>query len=169
MKTQPTNTKINGHGYKKGRVWNLAHLLPKRRLALISTAPDITAQPSPSAVSPVPDEKPQCSNPPNPQPQMRDPESAVPSPLRELSASAVNNGKPEPPDSTVQQFNGLTPASTTRVGKIARLPEDIREQVNHMLRHNRKYSEISEQLAKLGYPGISQSNICNWKHAGFVD
>ena len=35
MKTQLTKTKINGHGYKKGRVWNLAHLLPKRRLALL--------------------------------------------------------------------------------------------------------------------------------------
>src|SRR5437773_1538203 len=113
MKTQLTNTKINGHGYKKGRTWNLAHLLPKRRLALLSPAPAATAQPSPSAPSPVPEEKPQCSNPPNPQPEMRDPESAVPSPLRELSASAVDPAKPEPPGSTVQPFNGSTPDSTT--------------------------------------------------------
>src|SRR5207248_4808218 len=43
MKPQLTKTKINGHGYKKGRTWNLAHLLPKRRFAPI---PQSSASPN---------------------------------------------------------------------------------------------------------------------------
>ena len=176
--------KLNGHGYKKGRTWNLAHLLPRRRLALLPDAPT-SNNATPTEIStpqvsstPANDVKPQISASSAPEPHASTtqqvntstpPEPAEPAPLPAASGSALDAIKPESPASAVQQFNGSTPDSPTRVGKIARLPEDIREDVNHMLRHNRTYSKISEELAKLGYPGISPGNICNWKHGGFID
>jgi len=57
----------------------------------------------------------------------------------------------------------------TRTGKIARLPLEIREEVNEMLRSGYKYNDIRDKLDQLGHPGMNASNISAWKHGGYVD
>jgi len=174
MKTQLTNTKISGHGYKKGRVWNLAHLLPKR-LALISPAPAATAQPSSSAPNPVPSQKPDFSNPPNPRFEIRNPQSLpASSALPEANGSApVNAELPSaaPRKSTLNLEPGTLNGGShrTRTGKIARLPSDIREIVNGMLRGGFRYDDIVAHLNDLGHSGITARNISFWKHHGYID
>ena len=59
--------------------------------------------------------------------------------------------------------------SHTRVGKVARLPFEIREFINESLRAGYTYRMIAEDLEKSGYPGISDRNISTWKLGGYVD
>ena len=56
-----------------------------------------------------------------------------------------------------------------RIGKIARLPADIREQVNEMLNDGLEYNRIIDWLNQQGFPGIAPKNISNWKEGGFQD
>jgi len=76
---------------------------------------------------------------------------------------------PSEPSPLCPQSESLTPPLKTRVGKIARLPIEIREHVNELLRAGRTYNQVVAALTKLGFPGISERNICNWKHGGYVD
>jgi hypothetical protein len=57
----------------------------------------------------------------------------------------------------------------TRTGKIARLPLEVREEINEMLRSGYKYTAIRDKLDQLGHPGMNASNISAWKHGGYVD
>ena len=59
--------------------------------------------------------------------------------------------------------------SHTRNGKIARLPLEIREQVNQVLRSGLTYAHILSKLAELGHPGISINSISTWKHGGYIE
>ena len=60
-------------------------------------------------------------------------------------------------------------ALPSRNGKIARLPLEIREYVNELLRSNHTYAHISDELAKAGHPNLSAANISHWKHGGYID
>jgi hypothetical protein len=182
---QMKHIKINGHGCRKGRVWNMASFLTRRQrlaLALKSASPDAATDSPAPAPNPTPT---QPETPPgvcdlgapgvNPTPQ---PEP-VPSPLCDLHASAVNpSPQPETPslcDLSAFAVNlNPTPRRETlpgppRNGKIAHLPEDIRDKVNQMLRSGQPYSDICQTLATLGHPGINGPNISHWKYGGFVD
>jgi len=56
-----------------------------------------------------------------------------------------------------------------RTGKVARLPKDIRDQVNSRLRDGQTYTAIGTWLSDLGYADVSESNLSNWKEGGFRD
>ena len=56
-----------------------------------------------------------------------------------------------------------------RHGKIARLPEPVREAVNRMLNDGISYSQIVHHLAGSGYPGFSVHSISRWKRGGYED
>ena len=56
-----------------------------------------------------------------------------------------------------------------RTGKIARLPEEIREQVNEYLSQGWEYSRIIEWLTQQGHPGINLPNLTKWKQGGYED
>jgi len=49
-----------------------------------------------------------------------------------------------------------------RRGKIAHLPKEIRDEVNHMIENNARSSAIISFLAGKGYPGINKVNITHW-------
>jgi hypothetical protein len=56
-----------------------------------------------------------------------------------------------------------------RIGKIARLPADIREQVNEMLHDGLEYNRIIDWLNEQGHPGVAPKNLTNWKDGGYED
>ena len=55
----------------------------------------------------------------------------------------------------------------SRKGKVARLPTEIRDQVNLRLRDNVAYPQIVEFLTENGFPGFNEMNISNWRHGGY--
>ena len=59
--------------------------------------------------------------------------------------------------------------SRTRVGKIARLPAETREQVNRMLYDGRTGQQIMSFLDTHGTTDISDSNITQWRQGGYQD
>src|SRR5258706_305730 len=59
--------------------------------------------------------------------------------------------------------------STTRKGKVARLPVSIREIVNRMLENGSRFQDIIARLDDLGYPGFQPPNISRWKSGGYLD
>jgi len=68
----------------------------------------------------------------------------------------------------------------TRRGKIARLPQPIREQINHRLENGQEGKQIAEWLNTLpevislleaefdGQP-VSEANLSNWRLGGYLD
>ena len=56
-----------------------------------------------------------------------------------------------------------------RNGKIARLPNDVREVVNQMIRDGAEYSEIVEELRVLGHEDIRPRNVSRWYQGGYQD
>ena len=56
-----------------------------------------------------------------------------------------------------------------RNGKIARLPDAIRDQVNQMIHDGLPYDNISAWLADQGHPGICKMNLSRWAHGGYRD
>lgn len=56
-----------------------------------------------------------------------------------------------------------------RIGKIARLPANIREEVNEMLYDGLEYNRIIDWLNEQGHPGIAPKNLTNWKEGGYED
>jgi hypothetical protein len=56
-----------------------------------------------------------------------------------------------------------------RTGKVARLPADVREEINRMLDDGKPYRQIIDSLAGRGHPGINAMNLSNWKAGGFQD
>jgi len=85
----------------------------------------------------------------------------------ELRAASVNSNPPAQP--ATSNPTRETSSFRTRTGKIARLPLDLREEVNEMLRRGQTYQEIALKLAEHGIGDINASNISNWKHGGYVD
>ena len=58
-----------------------------------------------------------------------------------------------------------TPGKRTRHGKIARLPKDLRDMVNRLLRNNIPYSRIVRALKQYDIL-VTERNISNWKVLG---
>ena len=56
-----------------------------------------------------------------------------------------------------------------RTGKIARLPFDLRTEVNVMLRDNVPYADIIAFLGTKGVAGLFEQNLTNWKDGGHQD
>jgi hypothetical protein len=56
-----------------------------------------------------------------------------------------------------------------RNGKIARLPEEVREMINQNLRAGQSYPAILEQLQALGHPGFKLNNLSGWFQGGYQD
>ena len=59
-----------------------------------------------------------------------------------------------------------------RNGKIARLPESIRDYINHRLDDGVRYRDIIAKLQQLQPPlpyAISEMNLSNWYHGGYQD
>ena len=59
--------------------------------------------------------------------------------------------------------------TTTRTGKVARLPVEVRETVNRMLESGVRFNDIIKHLDELGYHGIHDYNISRWKTGGYQD
>lgn len=62
----------------------------------------------------------------------------------------------------------MAPREATPRGKIGRMSDALREQVNKMLRDNRPAEEIIAFCEANGFPGISPQNVSNWKANGFT-
>jgi hypothetical protein len=64
----------------------------------------------------------------------------------------------------------LTRHKRQRNGKIARLPEAIRERINVMIEDGVRYRDIIKALAQPGSPAlpypISEMNLSNWRKGG---
>src|SRR5947207_11332427 len=60
-------------------------------------------------------------------------------------------------------------ANSVRQGKVARLPNEVRNVVNIMLNDGCSYSTIVRRLAELGHPGITIHNISRWRKGGYED
>src|SRR5438034_16393 len=56
-----------------------------------------------------------------------------------------------------------------RHGKVARLPNAIRNLVNTMLYDGASYPAMVRRLTELGYPGFSVHNICRRRKGGYED
>src|SRR5688572_24654061 len=57
----------------------------------------------------------------------------------------------------------------TRQGKIARLPAPLRDQVCQSMHDGIRYRQIISTLAQQGHPGLTHSNLSNWKKGGYQD
>src|SRR5712691_1319531 len=55
-----------------------------------------------------------------------------------------------------------------RAGKIARLPQAARDQINLMLRDGLPYAEIVVRLGQAG-TGLNKDNLSRWRKAGHQD
>ena len=54
-------------------------------------------------------------------------------------------------------------------GKVARLPNEIRNLVNTMLNAGASYSTVVRRLTELGHPGFTIFSICRWRKGGYED
>src|SRR5256885_6014507 len=63
----------------------------------------------------------------------------------------------------------LHTAKSVRQGKVARLPNEIRNLVNIMLNDGCSYSTIVRRLAELGHSGLTVHNISRWRKGGYED
>ena len=56
-----------------------------------------------------------------------------------------------------------------RQGKVARLPNEIRNLVNVMLNDGASYPTVVRRLTELGHPGFTTHNISRWRKGGYED
>jgi hypothetical protein len=56
-----------------------------------------------------------------------------------------------------------------RTGKIARLPEEVRNQVNELLTDGVDYPHIIDYLAAQGFSDVIPANLTNWRNGGYED
>jgi hypothetical protein len=82
---------------------------------------------------------------------------------------AANGKLPHTPNSALRTASQPPSVPSARNGKIARLPDDIREYVNGLLRAGLRYIDIIAELKRLGHADITEVNISNWKHNGYLD
>jgi len=57
----------------------------------------------------------------------------------------------------------------TRKGKIARLPYELREQVNHHIRDGAPAARLNAILVHNGHDAVSDQNWTNWRQGGYQD
>lgn len=60
-------------------------------------------------------------------------------------------------------------SSRQRKGKVARLPFDIREAVNSMIRDGATAAQLNEFLRGKGFDGPNAANWTNWRQGGYQD
>ncbi len=92
----------------------------------------------------------------------------------ETNASAEYDNADQPPgiaqtgpDRVNRKSQIENSSNRSSTGKIARLPAVLRDQVNQWLDDGALFETISDRLAALGHPGITQSNISRWKTGGY--
>jgi hypothetical protein len=56
-----------------------------------------------------------------------------------------------------------------RNGKVARLPDAIRAELNQMLRDGISYPRITAWLTTRGFPGFNAMNLSRWAQGGYDD
>jgi hypothetical protein len=84
-------------------------------------------------------------------------------------SSATAQSDPQPSNNpSVQHSPAIPRLQVRRKGKIARLPDRVRQLVNFMLRDGRPYHEIVKKLDELGYT-ISDDSLSRWHAAGYQD
>jgi len=83
-------------------------------------------------------------------------------PSGQPSASAPPSTQPQTPDAEASAGNH------TRKGKVARLPKEVRDQVNQMLLDGVPFGKI---IAALGDKAqdVTERNVSNWKQGGYED
>ena len=64
------------------------------------------------------------------------------------------------------EFRGVGIKSRYR-SKVSKLPEDIRNNLNALLRSGNSYSQIVRWLNAQGYTGFNKVNLHNWRVGGF--
>ena len=57
----------------------------------------------------------------------------------------------------------------SRRTRIARFPEDIRNQINEFLDKDTQYQQIIDWLSEHGYAGIEMYHLTRWKDTGYQD
>ncbi|HMO51900.1 MAG TPA: hypothetical protein PKE26_11005 [Kiritimatiellia bacterium] len=58
---------------------------------------------------------------------------------------------------------------STRKGKVARLPYEIRERINAMIRDGAPASRLNTFLIKEGHEALNDQNWTNWRQGGYQD
>src|SRR6267143_642955 len=99
-------------------------------------------------------------------PEAEEPQLETPNPIPDTA-----NREPETqnPELETCDSDPIGYGSTTRKGKVARLPVSVREIVNRMLENGSRFQDIIERLDDLGYPGFQPPNISRWKSGGYLD
>src|SRR5688572_5008413 len=59
--------------------------------------------------------------------------------------------------------------SRRRCGKIARLPKDVRQELNTRLEDGQSYDDIIQWLTSAGHDGFNKQNLSTWKQGGHQD
>src|SRR6266850_1363738 len=87
-----------------------------------------------------------------------------------LNSDPTDLGKKEmDADEEIGNEDPIGYGSTTRKGKVARLPISVRETVNRMIENGSRFQDIIARLDDLGYPGFQHPNISRWKSGGYLD
>ncbi|HMO03935.1 MAG TPA: hypothetical protein PKC67_02390 [Kiritimatiellia bacterium] len=66
-------------------------------------------------------------------------------------------------------MNDKTDKPTTRKGNVARLPFEIREQLNAMIRDGAPASDLNAFLESKGLKKLNDQNWTNWRKGGYKD
>ena len=92
-------------------------------------------------------------------------ESPSKSPFADFDATAAPQSVEKKP--LASKSPSLLPARR-RTGKIARLPEKLRDHVNRMLLDGKPYSAIAKKLAERGHD-LNADNLSRWHAGGYQD
>ena len=109
------------------------------------------------------------------------PASSAPGPPSQTVSAQLQSGsgvpaavppEPETPDNATPSPPPEIPAESPalarkRRGKVARLPKDIRDELNVRLENGESYDTIIRWLARKGHRGFKSQNLTNWKEGGY--
>src|SRR6266480_2599793 len=70
--------------------------------------------------------------------------------------------------SELSTLNDQPSTNQRRNGKIARLPKETRDMINHMLDDGLPYPVIIDELGEAG-EGMNTQNLTNWKQGGYQE
>ena len=60
-------------------------------------------------------------------------------------------------------------SSRTRKGKVARLPFEIRETLNNMIRDGATAADLNDHIVSKGFAKLNATNWTNWRKGGYQD
>src|ERR1044071_8814671 len=84
--------------------------------------------------------------------------------MRPTTKAAPLRRRPTRPEPAQQP---TAPASTRRRnGKVARLPQEVRERLNSMIRDGLPYADVIAQLGDAGKP-LTYHNLVRWRKGGY--